>query len=67
MKQPLTNRNNKRMIVIETLKIFLCIFVFSVAYRRSQVGTKNLFLPLIFKIVNRKPGNNDTSSKIPQF
>ena len=51
------------MIIIKNTKDFLCIFAFSMEY--SQEGTKDFFVPSIFKVVNRKPWN-DTSSKIPQ-
>ena len=67
MEQLLWIRNktsSKGIIIIKNTKDFLCIFAFSVAY--SQEGTKDLFVPSIFKVVNRKPWNNDTSSKIPQ-
>ena len=56
MKQLLWIRNktsSKGMIIIKNTKEFLCIFAFSVAY--SQEGTKDLFVPSIFKVVNRKP------------
>lgn len=67
MKQLLPIRNktsSKGMIIIKNTKYFLCIFAFSVVY--SQEGTKDIFVPLIFKVVDRKPWNNDISSKIPQ-
>ena len=51
MEQLLWIRNktsSKGIIIIKNTKDFLCIFAFSVAY--SQEGTKDLFVPSIFKV-----------------
>lgn len=68
MKQLLTIRNktgSKGTIIIKNTKDFN-LFLHPLWHTDSQEGTRDLFSPLIFKVVNRKPLNNDTSSKIPQ-